>query len=191
MFYKPTSYSENMTQRRLRSLIRVPMLVILMALLALPALAAPSGVTPDDFAIGKLFKKYARHRKVTFVNLKGNALKDKAIYGIDSLTHVAILQISEPTKEFVQDMEKTIETDKSIADDIQEVFAQGYLISAAYRLHQEEGESVYLVYRYVFDDNHIIVSYLQGNVSNKAIAKLVNRKSSDRRKVTRLPKRKH
>lgn len=180
-----------MTRQRLHSFVRVPVLFCLMALLALPAFASPTEISPDDFAIGRLFKKYARHRKATFVNLRGEALRGKAIYGIDSLAHVTILQVSDPTKAFVQDVEETIETDKAIADDIQEVFARGYLISAAYRLHQDERESVYLVYRYVSEDNNIIVSYLQGNVSSKTIAQLVNRKSPPKRKVTRLPGRKY
>ena len=166
-----------MKQQRLQPSIRVPLLLILMALLALPAFAAPGGVTPDDFAIGKLFKKYARERKATLVNLKASALKDKTIYGIGNLTHVTILRLSRPTKEIVRDIEETIESDKALADDIQEVFAQGYLVSAAYRLHREEGEFVYLVYRYVFEDNNIIISYLQGDVDSKTIVKLVNRKT--------------
>lgn len=158
--------------------------MILMALLALPAFASRGGVTPDDFAVGRLFKKYARGRNATLVNLKASALKGKTIFGVGNLTHVTILQLSQPTKKVVQDVEETIESDKAIADDIQEVFAQGYLISAAYRLHQEEGESVYLVYRYVFEDNNIIISYLQGDVDSKTIAKLVNRKSLKKRKGT-------
>ncbi|MDO4770603.1 hypothetical protein [Porphyromonas sp.] len=169
-----------MTQHRLHTLIRVPLLFSLMIMLALPAFATDGSVSPSDFAIGSLFKKYARKSNATYVNLKGSVLIGRAIYGLDSLSHVVILQLNTPTQEVVKDVEETIESDKAIADDIQEVFAQGYLISAAYRLHRSPEESAYLIYRYDMDNSNIVLTYMQGNIDSKSISSIIRQKRAVR-----------
>lgn len=166
-----------MVHLRSHPLIRGLSALFLVLLMTSTAWATDKTVTPEDFAVGKLFKKYARHSATTFVNLSATALEGKQVYGIDSLSHVAILRIKSPTETLVRDVEETIETDKSLADDIQEAFAQGYLVSAAYRLHTDTKESVYLLYRYSVNEGHIVISYLQGRVDPKVIAGLVTQKT--------------
>ncbi len=133
---------------------------------------------PEDFSVGNLFRKYARNSKARLVNLDNKVLARKGgrLYGIDGLTRVMALTLKEPTEEMVLDVTRTIETDKQGSDDIQEVFAQGYLISAYYRLSQLQSESVYLLYRYDIERNRITLIYLQGRINNRQLLNMLHKK---------------
>lgn len=135
-------------------------------------------VEPEDFSVGNLFRKYARNSKTQLVNLDNKVLARKGgrLYGIDGLTRVVALTLKEPTEEMVLDVTRTIETDKRGSDDIQEVFAQGYLISAYYRLSMLQNESVYLLYRYDIERNQITLIYLQGRINNRQLLNMLHKK---------------
>lgn len=159
------------------------LLCLLMLLLSIPVFATEQA--DDDkgkeYAVTALFKKYGRHPSTSLVRIKGEVLlkgqnQFSKVRGIKEMT---TLTLKIPTQKMASDVAEAIERDKEISDDIQEVYADGYLISAYYRLGKEGNNSIYLLYRYDLVRNRIALIYMTGEIDSRQLLALLH---SNRRK---------
>lgn len=150
--------------------------LLLMAPLSQALASDPPTDMPTRYAVGRIFEKYALNKKATLVNLDRTALSDQRTrrsWNNGQLNRMIVLTLQSPTLGMVQDVEQAIIADKKGSADIQEVFAQGYLVSAYYKLSQADKLSTYLLYRYDETKNHIVLIYLEGEVSSAQLLRIL------------------
>lgn len=156
----------------------IPTLLLLLMLWQ-PARAANAPADfPQNHAVSRIFKKYARHKSASLVNLEEATLKRKGgeVFGVKGLKRMITLTLKNPTAEMVKDVQQVITQDKRNSDDIQEVYDSGYLVSAYYRLDVSGANSSYLLYRYDRNRNHIILIYMQGEIDSEELLNLLHGK---------------
>lgn len=154
--------------------------ILVAVLLLLPtSLQAAEGdpLSPEHYRIGELFNKYAKAKHSSFVRIDSEALASlpRKPYNINGATQIITLILSQPTREIVEEVALSLEADRDESDDMQEVFANGYLISAYYRLAYNDTESAYLLYRYDLKRGRVVLIYLRGKITNQELMRIINR----------------
>lgn len=159
---------------------KVLIISLLLLCFSLVSFAAQGPVTvPQKYATERLFKKYARNKRAVLINLEKTYLdkKGNVFLNIHRVNRVITLTLKHPSMEMVRDVEDVINNDKKNSKEIQEVYAEGYLISAYYLIGQQDKNRIYLLYRYDLERNAITLIYLEGEIDSQELLNIIMSKS--------------